>query len=309
LLRKEVRRICTDIKSMKIKGARKIAIAAVNAMNLQARLSDAKNADGFYSDLIEAADELASARPTEPMLRNAIRFLFFQLKKEKNRDVRNLKKCVERESKEYLLNIERGLTRIAEFGAKRIPDGSNILIHCHSSTLMSILKRAYDMGKGFSVTCTETRPLFQGRISARELGDYGIDTTLVIDSAMASVMPDMDMVLVGADAITSSGDLINKIGTSSIAHIAANNDVKFYSAAELFKYDPLTRWGGTEEIEERDPSEVADPSEFKTVKIKNPAFDITPAKYISAYITEIGIIPPGSLFGMVARKFDVEVPL
>lgn len=243
------------------------------------------------------------------MLRNALKFLFFQLKKEKKKDVPSLKKCIERERKSYLSNVERNLGRIAEFGAKRVPKGAKVLIHCHSSTLMSILKRAHDMGKKFSVTCTETRPLFQGRISAKELGDYGIDTTLVIDSAIASVMPDMDIALVGADAITSSGDLINKIGTASIAHIAAHNNVKFYSAAELYKYDPLTRWGKIEEIEERAPSEVADPSKFKRVKIRNPAFDLTPAKYISAYITEIGIVPPGSLLGIVTRKFDIEVPL
>lgn len=298
-----------DIKALRIQGARSIAKAALNALASQAISSNAKNGDELLSELMESADLLASSRPTEPMLRNALRFLFFRLGKEKKRDVSSLKKCVEKERKSFLLNIERDLGRIAEFGAKRIPDGAHILIHCHSTTLISILERAHDMGKEFSVTCTETRPLFQGRMSAKELGDYGIDTTLIVDSAVASVMPGMDIVLVGADAVTSSGDLVNKIGTLAIAHIAASNDVKFYSAAELYKYDPLTRWGGTEEIEERDPSEVANPSDFKKVRIKNPAFDITPAKYISAYITEIGIIPPGSLLGMVTKKFDMDIPL
>ncbi|VVC04705.1 Ribose 1,5-bisphosphate isomerase [Candidatus Burarchaeum australiense] len=153
--------------------------------------------------------------------------------------------------------------------------------------------------------CTETRPLFQGHITARELSSAGLDTTLIVDSAIKSVMRDVDLVLVGADAITSSGELVNKIGTSTLAFVAYEEELNFYSAAELFKFDPLTLWGRVEPIEQRAAREVADPRLFPRVHILNPAFDLTPAKHITAYITEHGVVAPQSLFSLAAKYFDI----
>jgi len=118
--------------------------------------------------------------------------------------------------------------------------------------------------------------------------------TLTVDGAMNLFMKKADIVIVGADSVTSRGDLINKIGTSTLAHIARMNDVSFYSAAELSKYSPMTIFGTREKIEEREPAEVWDKPP-KHVKIRNPAFEATAAKYINGYITEAGVIPPQSL--------------
>jgi ribose 1,5-bisphosphate isomerase len=119
-------------------------------------------------------------------------------------------------------------------------------------------------------------------------------------------MKKADLVLVGADSITSRGDLINKIGTSTLAHIARMHDVSFYSAAELFKYSPMTFYGEREKIEERDPKEVWDNAP-KRVKVSNPAFDVTAAKYINGYITELGVIPPQSFFALATEKLGVRI--
>jgi ribose 1,5-bisphosphate isomerase len=304
----EVEKICQEMRTLKIQGARKVAIAAVRALGISARKSHAKTQAQFYADLIETADALAAVRPTEPMLRNslqnAVRFVLLQMKKQPNAKIDELKALVKEEERNYFANVERSLKRISEFGAKNIRDGSVVMIHCHSNTLMGILKRTSEMGKDISIICTETRPKFQGHLSAQELNKAGIKVTMIVDSAVANFISDCDMVLVGADAITAAGDLLNKIGTRTIAQVASFNNVPFYSAAELHKFDPLTRWGVIEEIEERPTEELASGREWKGIKIRNPAFDVTPAKLISAYITEEGLVPPQGLSAIAMKNFE-----
>lgn len=309
----KVEQICRDIKDLKIQGARNVAQAAVKALSVQAHESKAKDPKQALGELLEAADALAATRPTEPMmrntLRNSIRFLLLQIRKKNIRSVADFKKVVEREEKTYFENVDKSLANIAEYGAKEMPEDGTILTHCHSNTTMAVLKRAREMDKGIRVICTETRPRYQGRISARELTAAGLPVTLIVDSAVKSFIKDVDAVIVGADAITATGDLINKIGSATIATVAYHSDTPFYSAAESHKYDPLTRWGVMETIEQRDSSEIADPGDFKGVKIENPAFDVTPAKYVTAYITEYGIMPPQSLANLLSKKFPTDNPL
>ena len=309
---KEVEEICEKIRKLEIQGARNVAKAAVKALSIQARNSKAENVDAMVSELLEAADALASTRPTEPMLRNALRNAVrhsLSRASRKTASVEELRNAVIEGEKNYFENVKKSISNIAEFGAKKLPEKGEVLLHCHSSTVVSVIKRAFEMGKEIRITCTETRPKYQGHITARECAKAGIPTRMIVDSAVKNFMQDIDVVLVGADAITATGDLVNKIGTSTIAAVARDEDVPFYCATEVFKFDSLTRWGVMEEIEERDPSEVADPKEFKGVEIRNPAFDVTRARYISAYITDLGIFPPQSLVSAVWREFPPENPL
>jgi len=156
------------------------------------------------------------------------------------------------------------------------------------------------------VVCCETRPRWQGRITAEELANAGMDVTLTVDMGVNKFMKKADMVIVGADAVTAMGDLINKVGTSALARLARMNDVSFYSAAELYKYDPLTIYGAREAIEERDPKEVWEKPP-KGVKISNPAFDATAARYINGYITEMGVVPPQALWTVAMKKLAREI--
>jgi len=305
MLSRKVERICSQIKALKIQGARKVAQAAVEAMALQAKESDAGTPDELLSDLLVAADALAKTRPTEPMLQNSLRFLFAEFRRKKPVEVEDAKQAVIDEEEILLKKFDDNAAKIAEYGAKEIPNGATVLIHCHSHTLIGALKRAQEMGKAPKVFCTETRPRLQGLVSAKELAAEGIDVTLVVDSAVKTVMYKTDLVLVGADSITSTGDLINKIGTAGIATIAKESDVRFYSCAELYKFDPLTLWGRMTEIEERDASEIADPKKLKNVKIRNYAFDRTDAKYITGYITEKGVVSPQGLLNLAMREFNL----
>lgn len=302
-LEREVEKICNDIRKLKIQGARNIARIAMKAMAIQASKSKAKDKDGLMNELLIVADSLASTRPTEPMLRNALALLFAEIGRGKEEDADKIREIVIREKDEFLEKMRSNELKIAEFGAKEIPDDSTILTHCHSSTVTAILKRANELNKKIEVICTESRPKFQGWITVKELSTAGIRVNLIIDSAVKHFIKDVNLVLVGADAITSAGDLINKIGTSMIASIAYESEVRVYSAAETYKFDPLTLWGKIEKIEERSPEEVADPKKFKGVRIRNPAFDVTQAKYLTAYITEMGVIPPQGLVNLLWREF------
>ena len=307
MLSKRVAKTCGQIKALEIQGARKIAKAAVQSMAQQADDSDAETKDALMSDLLVAADELAKTRPTEPMLQNSLRFLFAELQKEKPKTAAALKKAVKREEKELLVKFEKNASLIADYGAREIPEGASVLIHCHSNTVMGALKKAQELGKNPKVICTETRPRFQGRLSAKELSEAGLDVTMIVDSGAKYAMKefDVDVVLVGGDAVSSTGDLINKIGTSQIASCAYEQNIKMFSCIELYKFDPLTMWGKVTEIEERDPSEIADQKKFKGVRIWNPAFDRTPAKYLTGYITEKGIVSPQGLLNLAIREFKL----
>ncbi len=284
----------------------------MQALGAQARSSKAKSTGAFFKELERTADALAESRPTEPMMRNALeealRRFFSEVGAVKPTSLSEARKQVLDEVNSFEKRVEQSKKMIAKFGAERIPKGSTILTHCHSSTVTAILKRAHKLGKKIKVICTETRPLYQGHITAKELSSAGIKTTLIIDSAIKSFMKDVDLVLVGADAINSSGELINKIGTATLAFVAYEEELKFYSAAELFKFDPLTLWGTVEPIEERDREEVANPRKFPKVEIKNPAFDVTPARHITAYITEYGVVAPQSLFALASKHFDMSNP-
>ncbi|MEM0475673.1 MAG: S-methyl-5-thioribose-1-phosphate isomerase [Candidatus Norongarragalinales archaeon] len=307
-----------DIKALKIQGAEAVASAAVDALASEMQLFRGSPRE-FQKHLLETIDFLKSARPTEPALRNALRFIALQVVKSKARDVGELKLLVSQEARDYHARSLQTKLKIAEYGARLVPRRGNVLTHCHSSTVMRVLKRAHDAGKRPTVTCLETRPLFQGRKSAAELSAYGIKTRLVVDSAMVSILREMkdgDCVFVGADAITSEGDLINKIGTAPLALAANELDKKFYSATGTHKFDPLTMWGAAEPIEQRSPDEVLAPCEavkfkikkhgVKRVEVLNPAFDVVDSRYVTAYVTELGVIPPQSLLATVWKEFGLN---
>jgi len=297
---RETKKIIADVRCLKVQGACAVAQVSLRALVLEAENSKAKTVKALYSELEKASIEIANARPTEPLVRNTIRniltYIGFQIKMKKISNPKQLVALLKEKEGKYFEEMETAKNLIADCGSKLIPKKAHILTHCHSSTVMEIIKRAHAMGKDIKVTCTETRPRFQGRLTAKELRDAGIPVRMIVDSAVKNFLIEIDIVVVGADAITATGDLVNKIGTHGIAALAFDMDIPLYSAAELHKFDPLTKFGCDEQIEERDVHEVVDNlDEFRGVEIRNPAFDKTPAKYIEGYITEEGLIPPQSL--------------
>ena len=197
--------------------------------------------------------------------------------------------------------MDEDFARLRENGSALLADGMTIVTHCHSSTVTGVIISAHKQGKKLKVFACETRPRFQGRLTAAELAKAGVDVTLSVDMGVDRHLKKADIVLVGADAITATGDLINKVGTSALAHLAQIHEVSFFSCAETYKYDPLTKYGVREKIEERSAAEVWD-KPVRRVKISNPAFDATAARYINGYITEVGMVPPSAIAEAALKK-------
>ena len=284
----EVSKIMKEIKELKIQGARRVAAASANALAISIAKSKAKDKDSFLKEIERTGDRLIGLRSTEPMVRNTIRYFMANL--EAGKSVQEMKAIAKATLKKYDEQFTKSFVKITEYGADMIWDGQTVLTHCHSTTVNSILVHAHKHKK-IKVICTETRPRYQGHLTAKQLSDSGVDVTLIVDSAIKHVMKSVDLVIVGADSVTAEGALYNKIGTSTIATVAHDMRVPFYSATQIYKFDPITRLGKMTEIEMRSVKEVM-PKPMKGVKVINPAFDITDPLYIRAYITEAGIIPP-----------------
>lgn len=289
------------IRRLEVQGARNVAITAIKAIEASARQSRAKNRNEFLEELSAAKEILFASRETEPLMRNAVRWIISQV--ERSSEARTkLAESVSVAAKQFLKDLNSSKERIAEIGAKRIRDNSTIFTHCHSSTVTYLLKRAKQEGKSFSVICSETRPLLQGRTTAKEMLDLGVKTTFIIDSAARFFMNQADLAIVGADAITSEGNIVNKIGTSMIALAAHEARTPFYVVSELLKFDPATVHGDYEKIEERSPAEIWE-NPPKDLTIRNPAFDVTRRDFIHGIICEDGIISPHSVAEVVRRIY------
>lgn len=269
--------ICDAIKKVKIQGAENVAKAALEALR-------------FRHDKY-AIKKLIALRPTEPTLRNAIAHVLTLIEKRKewSQAIDVIKKYFD------VFDV-----KLEEYAANFIPEKTTIYTHCHSNTVEKILKLAKQKGKEISVYVTETRPLFQGRKTAENLAKAGIKVVLGVDSNAREFIKKADMFLFGADVITSSGDVINKIGTGMFAEIAQHFDVPCYCASISLKFDPVTKYGFREIIEERLRKEVWD-KKMKNLTVVNPAFERVDAKHINAIMSEFGILSPQQ-FVMEAYK-------
>jgi ribose 1,5-bisphosphate isomerase len=304
MISSEVKTIANQIRTMKIRGAGRIARAAARALKITAKTSKAKTSKEFVKELEQVSEYLLSTRPTAVSLPNAVRFITLKPKLAKDADLRTIRKMVVSRADEFIHSSKDAVKRIGEIGARRISDGDVIMTHCNSSCALSVIKTAFKQGKHIEVYVTESRPFMQGLLSARELLKAGVPTTLIVDSAVRHFIRDVDTVIVGADSIAANGALVNKIGTSQLALAAHESRVLFFVAAESYKFHPGTLVGRLVEIEERDPNEIVNLKRFPGIKVRNPSFDVTPPEYVDLIITERGIIPPSAAYTLLEEHFE-----
>ncbi|MCL7410389.1 MAG: ribose 1,5-bisphosphate isomerase [Methanosarcinaceae archaeon] len=294
------------ISSMEIRGAGRIAKAAAIALRDYAGSLEAGSIEEFSSLIENAAKLLVDTRPTAVSLPNAVRLT----SRYTSADVEEARKEIINNAERFIKQADDALHKIGEIGARRIRDGDVIMTHCNSHAALSIITTAFDQGKDISVIATETRPRRQGLLTSKHLLDHGIPTTLIVDSAVRYFMKEVDTVIVGADAIAVNGALVNKIGTSQLA-LAANEARKnFLTAAETYKFSPNTILGEFIEIEERSINEVIDKNTLAglpKLKVRNPAFDITPPEYIDLIITDVGVVPPGMAYTIIKEHLGWEI--
>jgi ribose 1,5-bisphosphate isomerase len=309
-LPEEASRIAEDIGSMRIRGAGLIARSAVEALRIVAEQSKATDTDAFMKDLNAATQALLETRPTAVSLANGIRYVMHRVNSQlaASTSIVQIRSATLRAADEFIENAKNAVRLIGEIGARRIRDGDVLLTHCNSSAAITVMKTAWAQGKRFKVYATETRPKFQGHLTAKTLASAGIPVTLILDDAVRYFMQDVNKVLIGADAITANGALVNKIGTSVVALAAHEARVRVFVAAETYKFSPETMIGELVTIEERDPSEMISQEAMKKIgpiHVSNPSFDVTPPEYIDLIITERGIIPPLGAILILEEVFGV----
>ena len=309
----EAGRIADDIRTMRIRGAGLIASSAVRALQIAAQNCSETSAEGFVSHLSDAARILLRTRPTAVSLPNGIRYVMHRVNQAKPqaKGAADLKLVASKAAEDFIELTRTAVEKIGNIGAKRIRDGDVVLTHCNSKAVISVMATAWRQGRKFEVYATETRPRFQGRLTAHALARVGIPVTLILDDAVRYFMQSVDTVLVGADAITANGALVNKVGTSMVALAAHEVGVKVFVAAESYKFSPETMIGELVEIEERDTSEIISGQALKRlgrVKVRNPSFDVTPPDFIDLIVTERGIIPPLGAMLILQEVFGVLTP-
>jgi methylthioribose-1-phosphate isomerase len=290
------------IKEMRVRGAPAIGVAAAYGIALGASDIKTTNKDEFLAQLNQVMQVFASSRPTAINLFQAIERMG---KAARGDGVAEIKNSLINEAKRIHQEEITATKKLSQLGAELIKDGFSLLTHCNAGplatagygTALGVIKAAKEQGKKVSVFATETRPLLQGaRLTAWELKQEGIPVTLITDSMAGYFMQQkkLDCVIVGADRIAANGDAANKIGTYTLAVLAKENKILFYVAATTSTIDLSLSSGDKIPIEERSPEEVTHIQGIliapEGIKAANPAFDVTPHNYITAIITEKGII-------------------
>lgn len=294
----KVQETAEKIRTMEIRGAGRIAKAAAEAIRDYAAGLEVTSIEEFSVSISEISSFLISTRPTAVSLPNAVKLA----SKYTSNNVEDAKQEIVRNANLFIERADKALGKIGKIGSRRVKNGDIIMTHCNSHAALSIITAAFEDGKDISVIATESRPRRQGLLTIRHLNDFGIPTTLIVDSAVRYYMKEVDKVIVGADAIAANGALVNKIGTSQLALAAHEARKSFMVAAETYKFSPSTIIGNPIEIEERNSEEVIDPAilaDLPHVQIRNPAFDFTPAEYIDMIVTDIGIIPPAMAYTVI----------
>jgi methylthioribose-1-phosphate isomerase len=301
--------VAKAIKTMVIRGAPAIGVAAAMGLALGMRKSRATGTKQFATEFQRLCDLMAGTRPTAVNLFWAIERMkeAFAGAARQGQSVEEIRRRLEDEARRIHDEDVESCRALGSFGATLVPDQARILTHCNAGALatagygtaLGVIRAAAEQGKRVAVMADETRPFLQGaRLTAWELVKDGIQTTVITDNMAGAMMRlgHVDLVVVGADRIAANGDVANKIGTYSVAVLAREHDIPFYVAAPRSTIDLATPDGAGIPIEERNAREVTHVGASRLTpdgaQVRNPAFDVTPAKYVTAIVTECGIARP-----------------
>jgi methylthioribose-1-phosphate isomerase len=316
--------VARAIKTMVIRGAPAIGVAAAFGLGLGVRRSKATGTRQLAAEFYKLCDLLAATRPTAVNLFWAIermKKVFAELARA-GRSPAEIKPVLEEEARRIHDEDVANCRALGAHGALLLPDDARVLTHCNAGALatagfgsaLGVIRAAVESGKRVVVYADETRPFLQGaRLTAWELLRDGIPTTVITDSMAGPLMRQrqIDVIVVGADRIAANGDVANKIGTYTVAVLAHENQIPFYVAAPLSTIDLATPDGDRIPIEQRSEREVTHIGASRITpegaSIHNPAFDVTPHRYVTGIITEQGVFRPPYLETLRAA-FATETP-
>lgn len=305
---KNIQQVADDIKSITIQWATNIAKAGIDILGKEIRRQKFKDVKTFDLFLKQAVKLLKNARATEPMLFNGLKDCLheYHLLLTKKTSLKEIQEKLYKTCKIYVQDIETEEALRPLIGSKLIKKRMNIMTHCHSGSVVKILVEAHHkQKKHIYVYNTETRPLYQWRKTSLDLLEAKVPNTMIVDGAAPFFVDnlyasdvDIDMFIIGADAITLQGDVFNKIGSFAIAMSAWHSGIPVYIAGSLLKVDP----DSTIKIEQRSGKELR-PDAPKGLEIVNYSFDIVPAKFITGIITEYGVIKPKDIQKEVKKHY------
>jgi methylthioribose-1-phosphate isomerase len=301
--------VAKAIRTMVIRGAPAIGVAAAMGIALAMRKSKATGTKQFTTEFQKTCDLMASTRPTAVNLFWAIDRMkrAFAETAQVGGSVTEIAQRLEAEARRIHDEDIASCRSMGAHGATLVPAAANILTHCNAGALatagygtaLGVIRAAVAQGKKIAVLADETRPFLQGaRLTAWELVKDGIDTTVITDNMAAAIMRQgqVDLVVVGADRIAANGDVANKVGTYALAVLAKEHGIPFYVAAPISTIDLKTPDGSRIPIEERHEREVTHIGSARLTpvgtRVRNPAFDVTPARYVTAIVTDRGIARP-----------------
>ena len=308
--------VAEAIRELKVRGAPAIGVTAAMGLALGAQAVTASDFETFAKGVRAIGDHLAATRPTAVNLFWAITRMLRVMEQAKSQPVAEIKRLLVEES-QRMLDEDVAMNRaMGRHGAALIKTGQTVLTHCNAGALatagygtaLGVIRAAWESGKKINVIADETRPVLQGaRLTAWELMQDRIPVTLITDNMAGALMRQglIDLCVVGADRIAANGDVANKIGTYSVAVLARAHGIPFYVAAPYSTIDLATRSGADIPIEQRRGEEVTTLYQGKRiapegVEVLNPAFDVTPARFITGIITERGVFKPA----MLAKSFE-----
>jgi len=314
--------VAQGIKKLWVRGAPAIGVAAAMGLALGAKQIAANTFDEFWPKFEEICAYLAATRPTAVNLFWAIERMKKFVQANRERSIDEIRTLLVEETQRMLDEDIETNRRIGSYGSVFVADNDNIITHCNAGSIATagygtaegVMRSAVEEGKQIHVYVDETRPVLQGaRLTAWELMQENIPCTLITDNMAGYFMfHDMvDVAIVGADRIAKNGDVANKIGTYSLAVLCKEHGIPFYVAAPLSTIDFTMEAGSSIPIEERDPREVTHvfgkvQIAPDGVRVANPAFDVTPARYITAIITEVGAFHPKDIHRLADGKTDPE---
>ena len=290
-----VEEISIKIQDMTIRGAGRIARYAAKALKDYSETFNGQSQEEFILGLDKAAARLISTRPTAISLFNGVQITIRGAKE--SSDLNSARVLVIKNADAFCELSNSAYDKMASYGSNLVQEPNMMAITiCNSTAAISVIKAAFKAGKITGVYACETRPKNQGLITIRELAEAGVPVTLIVDSAMRYVMPEVSIAFIGTDSLESDGSVINKIGTQVLAATARDFEVPVYACAETYKFLPPSKAGQRVQIELRPIEEIIAPEDLpENVEVYNPVFDRVHPSLITGIITEIGVIRPSEV--------------
>ncbi len=288
--------VIDEIRNMNVKGGSPFGRAAAWAYKLAAEQEVFKDKSELKERFDNISSQMLQLKPTMATIYNSKDLVYKLLDKmPEEMNIKDVQKSVIELCDQIISYSLNAVQQLGIYGANIIKDGDTVMMHSYSSALMSVFTAAVKGGKSFNVICTESRPLRESRLAATILQSLKVPVTYVTDASIWEFMPKADCIIMGADTITYDGSVANKMGTALISQLALNCKKPVYIASEVYKLDRRTKEGYQVLLERRTKDEIIVEGDFQSldgINIVNQFFDLTPARNITALITEFGVIAP-----------------